>query len=249
MNPESIAELVIIEAPGKRRAVQAALSALGRPATVLATGGHFWAHPAGLRPLGVTRDFAEPGRLPDPAMAAQLQQVSAGRTVILAMDDDDEGEAIALDVARVVAGVARTLRRARLRDLSLDGLTRALRDPLPFVPAHAAPAVARRILDRLIGAACSGHGVGAGRVSVGLLAALAADPEPIIGEIDLVLPASDGGAPFRARVPVTAATLELWEERARSLESLHAAPSGRTSIAARPWNYGDTLIGVERVAP
>lgn len=241
------ADVVVIEAPGKRRAVRRALRGLGLRAEVVATGGHFWAHPRGFAPLGIDAGWIETGRSPDPEVAERLRGACAGARVWLAMDDDDEGEAIALDVARTVGAVAETLVRVRLRDLSRAGLMAAFRAPQPFSFEGAIPGVVRRVLDRVIGAEMAARGVRAGRVSGALLGALAREGSPVIGEVDLVVPASDGGEPWRARVPVTAETEALWRARAAELAAGRACPvAGRVLTVLGPWNFADALLALER---
>jgi DNA topoisomerase I len=210
--------LIVIEAPGKRAVLRRLLEVCGIDAQVFATRGHLLRYPGGLWPLGVAEDFSEPGRVPG-AVAARLQAAASGSSeVVVATDPDAEGEVIARDVWRVVRETARVVTRLRLGSLTQAALAEAwpLRGPLS--PESAREGDARRVVDRLIGHAFSQAGLPVGRVMTAALGAAVRD-EPVIGHLTLVLPAADGGRPYRAVVPVTPSTEALWAARLQTWEA------------------------------
>lgn len=103
--------LVILEAPGKTATVSKILRSLGARPRIVATGGHLAGWPSGLFPIGLR---PVPGRLDEPrrrllpqagAVAARLRNALAAipdAPVLIAADNDVEGDVIALDAARMV---------------------------------------------------------------------------------------------------------------------------------------------------
>ena len=103
--------LVILEAPGKTATVTRILRSLGARPRVVATGGHLAGWPAGLFPIGLR---PLPGRLDEPrrgllphagAVSTRLRDAIASMPdapVLIATDNDTEGDVIALDAALMV---------------------------------------------------------------------------------------------------------------------------------------------------
>lgn len=158
--------LVVIEATGKIPAYRRAIEQLGWNYSVVATLGHLHEWPASLRHSGICRgdggDLMDVGRrVARPEVLAHLGQRLAslrpGATVVLATDDDDEGHAIAADVAAVVASAALrvTLCRAYPNAMTREAIAAALAASTPYAPGAEAAGVARRRVDRVIGAAFS----------------------------------------------------------------------------------------------
>ncbi len=209
--------LFVIEAPGKVKTLEKSLKRLGMAGAKIAhTKGHFVRFPAGLRPLGITADYQTPGLSANPLVKGRLRSLAKDAVVYIATDDDQEGHLIAVDVYDAIKDLARRTVRMPLRDVSVAGVRQALERAAAVVPHTGRPAHVRRIVDRLIGYTYSRQGVACGRVSSALLAAFARRP-PIIGHVVLSVPATDGGAPFVARLPVTKATLPTWRERQAAL--------------------------------
>jgi len=215
--------LFVIEAPGKVKVLDASLKKLGLSnVAIMHTKGHFVAFPERLRPLGITSDYETPGLSANPVVVRKLQSLARGAEVYIATDDDQEGHRIAVDVYQSIKGIARRTVRVPLRDISVDGVRRALERSSSVAPHTGRPAGVRRIVDRLIGYAYSRQGVACGRVSSALLSAVARR-EPYIGHVVLTLPAADGGDAFCCRLPVTQANLTLWQARQRALLDSQAA--------------------------
>lgn len=240
--------LVVIEAPGKVRRLAALLRAAGMVVDVCATRGHFRNSPTSLWPLCLNAQLNETARQFDPDRLAELREKAAGRTVIVATDPDQEGDVIARDVADAIGDIAANVWRVHLHALDATGVRRAFAVVGTVDRAAAYPGDARRIVDRLIGSSCSGPGRSVGRIFTAALGALAVG-DPVIGHVTLVLPSRDGGAPFVARMPVTARTHALWQQRLD--ESLSFAPANAEATTVHrgvPWRYAD-LVSVAALAP
>ncbi len=233
--------MVVIEAPGKVAQLSRALRAVGVLADVWPTGGHFRQHAASLWPLGILSDGSEPGRLFDQVRFAELRRHAIGRRVIVATDADQEGDVIARDVRAAVVDVAASIERVRLNALDSGSVRTAFAAASRLQSAPAGPGDARRLVDRLIGHSFSRPGRPVGRVFSAMLKALR-EHDPVVGHVTLLLPATDGGAPFTASVPVTASTRALWEARAR--EPLPAVDAGAVVDEAqrKPWNFAQTIL-------
>lgn len=208
--------LVVIEAPGKVSTLTAVLRGLGYGWSVVATRGHFCRSPASLWPLEVTSKYEETARHADVRVQRELRVAAKNRTVFVATDDDAEGDVIARDVAAALQGVATQITRIRIRSITPAGVREALGAHEPVDPRQARQGDARRILDRLIGHTFSRKGAPAGRILTPMLASMRRRA-PVVGVVRLVVASADGGAPWRAEVPFTAAEREMWEQRALDL--------------------------------
>lgn len=240
----SPSRVLVIEAPGKVAAMQRVARSAGLSVRVMATGGHLARNPDSLWPLHVRPDGAEPERRVSAAKARELLRAAAGAEVIVATDDDTEGEVIARDVLALVGAVAASVVRVRVHAVALAEWRRAwgAREPMLPVMRGARRGDARRIVDRLIGHACSRPGRPVGRVLTPLLSAMA-QQAPVVGEVRLVIPAADGGPAWRVRVPVTAADREVWQRRAQALAQGAALMSSGTAMRqGRPWTYAELVL-------
>lgn len=146
--------ILVIEAPGKVRAVARALAELGIPGVqIIATGGRMYDLPSDR--LGI--DWKGTGLSPEwvPTGAerlARLEQVLAlnpESPVWLLTDDDQEGELIAWHVEQL-AGASRCV-RFRARAMSPEGLKEAFARPDHVHKPRAHAAIARRLVDRFVG--------------------------------------------------------------------------------------------------
>lgn len=247
-----MAPLVVIEAPGKQVAIQAAFAALGMVVDVRATKGHLLSGPDSLFPLAIAinddGEYEDVRRVRDPNRVRELLAAADGRHVYVATDDDAEGHVIARDVAQVVASVASGVERILLRRLDPKGVEQALEQRGPVKAAHAVPGDARRMLDRWIGHTFTRPGKPVGRVQTALLRALS-EQEPIVGHVVLALPSADG-KPWAARVPVTASTQALWQGRAQELAAAPPALAQKRppDVRGRALNYVDALLHLTGMA-
>lgn len=269
--------LIIIEAPGKVRAWERAARKLGIAATLVTTRGHMARFPDRLDPFGVRFErgrAVDEGRVPNPVILDRIGSALADlphkADVLIAVDDDPEGDVIALDVFRTLIGFDRSLvdriRRVRARSVTAagirDAITRAEADPgLSDIFLRAVPGRARAISDRWIGSAFTQMaGTGCGRVRAAVLGAAMlwrADPGllngvPETGEITFTARSDPTGLPFFARVPVHGEVPSVLRALAhryqgrlvpghvRPMASLSAAVAPRIGDV-RPFNTGDAL--------
>lgn len=207
-----VRDLVVIEASGKLRQLHRVLDAIGLRANCLATLGHVLESPPHLRPLAIRRDadgtYHETRRIaPRPEVHARLRealQALRGR-LFIATDDDQEGHAIAQDVAVIAKAIRpdvvpmRLLAGAVTEEAFRAALTRAQ----PLTEQLAMPAVTRRIADRIIASAFSRpeDGLVVGRVAAAV-AGLARDGVLPAGVVTLEVPAQDGRGAFVAQAQV-----------------------------------------------
>ncbi|WP_312284006.1 AAA domain-containing protein, partial [Candidatus Igneacidithiobacillus taiwanensis] len=140
-------ELVIIESPQKAEHIT---RALGRTARILATEGHFLeiaAWPKGKEPQWAESNAAFTGRL-----AVALRDAGQLDWLVLATDDDRDGEEIAWHVLRYVERLSprlllRTI-RMRFHDLAPDSLRRARASAQPGVDLRRVQAsILKRLAD------------------------------------------------------------------------------------------------------
>ena len=273
--------LIIVEAPGKILLWSRLVADLGWSARVVATRGHVRHFPPVFNPLGIRIDESAAldfGRDWDPARREKLEAALKGLPedglILVATDDDMEGDVIALDILHLVLDTCEELlgRTLRLRpgELTAHAISRAyevaFREPPRETALRAVPGRSRAIIDRWTGALLTGlAGQSCGRVRsalVGLtdrLAAMAAadDGLPETGEIVLQVQADDGGGPFFAHVPfhgtetaVIAAVARRFRNRripgrASALRPVGAAPAPRFGNVA-PFNTGDALVHAAR---
>jgi DNA topoisomerase-1 len=244
--------LVIVEASGKVDVLKKSLRAIGIAAEVEATLGHVADNPHSLRPIALNAQLAELQYQFKPEKISLLDKIgrAAARAdrIFLAMDDDQEGDVIAYDVARYLSAERGKMVRARLRALSEDELKETFSNASAHRLAVAANnGICRRIVDRAIGATFSTMGeeeaIAVGRVQSSLLASIDRQP-PSIGEFMLSASLGDGSE-YAAVIPVYS-RVEIGKYDAIAL----AVKNGLSSVvsedvadepSARPWGYEDIV--------
>jgi DNA topoisomerase-1 len=244
--------LVVIEAPGKVERLSRIFSELNVDATLLATVGHLYANPDSLRPLGIDENLQETLRAPvNPQLIAELKlKAGAHDFVLIATDPDQEGDVIAIDVYNLIRDI-KPAARLQLRGLDKKSVRDACGKLNDMDDREAWPGASRRILDRLIGGTLSDldHGFSVGRVQSALLGIINREPVPY-GRLYLKLPASDGGQPFVATMPVTRDNGEMCQallDRINMLPPCDVA-SMEPVRGGEPWNYGECVVNIhERV--
>ena len=238
-----MSDLFIIEAPGKRKTLEALLESMGRPGRVIATKGHLCELPHSLRVPTVDADFREVDRCArdDGRIQNLVTAASSASKVIIATDADSEGDVIAWDIAEAISHVCPAPLRMRLRGLDEESVRSALADAEPARKEDAIPGRTRAIIDRLIGQVFSSEGVAVGRVSTAILGMIAIyEPSPY--RLFLVAPDKNGGRPWRAytdiRDPISV-------EVAKKLASIDFPPislEARISRNRSADNLGDVLV-------
>lgn len=244
--------LVIVEAPGKTDSLRRALKGIGVEAKVMATIGHVANNPDSLVPIALTRDLHETNYAIKPERTRLIdglrQAALTADKVFLAMDDDQEGDVIAWDVAQALGDYSEKLYRARLRAVSSDELRRAfLGDLSQEFREPANNGTCRRIVDRAIGAAFSEFGtppVYVGRVQSSLLARLAVE-RPEIGRFVVEAKLSSGES-YQAVLPVTSpADVARYEAFQRQIAAGHGQVLGADEIdrmVSTPWGYEEIIV-------
>lgn len=236
-------DLYIIEAPAKRKTLEALLESMGCPGRVVATKGHLCELPQSLRTPTVDADFREVGRGPrDNARFEELVEAAGSASrVIIATDADSEGDVIAWDIAEAISHVCPAPLRMRLRGLDEQSVRSALANADPVRKEDAIPGRTRAIIDRLIGQVFSSEGVAVGRVSTAILGAIAIyKPSPY--RLFLVAPDKNGGRPWRAHTDIRD---PISVEVAKKLAILDFPPisfEARVSRCRSAANLGDILV-------
>ncbi|MBW3243559.1 hypothetical protein KUV57_12875 [Epibacterium sp. DP7N7-1] len=219
--------LIFIEAKGKAHAWTRITEAIRMPSLVIATSGHVCHFPKRLTPLGIDIQqgaILDKGRIPDPVKEREIieavSSVPETCPIIIAMDNDVEGDVIAFDVVEIILRNfkrrANRMVRVRPGPITREGVRAALASAKRIsgrrIVADAVHGRARAVTDRWIGSTFSRMaGVPVGRVRSAVLGAtllLNRAPErlsdrPETGEITFQARSSMGGRPFIARVSLT----------------------------------------------
>ncbi|MEJ7745238.1 MAG: toprim domain-containing protein [Luteimonas sp.] len=203
-----MADLVVIEAPGKLRTIRRSLADNRIHADVVATIGHVRGYDRRLVPLGISVDaddtLHEQRHVLRPNVRRFLAAaIAKADRVVIATDGDQEGHAIAADVAALVRECAPVAPILRMVPTGLDSasLAEAWAAAAPLVLVDAQPGIGRRVADRVFASAQSEPEKGRviGRVQLGLLQ-LCADGRVCRQVATLPVQAADGGRPFSATV-------------------------------------------------
>lgn len=238
-----MAELWIIEAPGKARILEGILAKLGLDAKVQATKGHFVRMPDSLEPLGIDCRLHEFARAPaDMALYQRIRDMAKeADRVVIATDADSEGDVIAWDAAEAVSDIHPAPVRVRLKGMDEESVQQAIGEAGPVRKEDAVPGRTRAIVDRMIGAAFSGERAAVGRVSTAMLGMVARD-QPTVFRLRLSAPSKDGGRPWLAECDVKAPlTMDVASRLAKldlpALDMQSSAP-----FTAAPANMGDIMV-------
>ncbi|MDA1337677.1 MAG: type I DNA topoisomerase [bacterium] len=161
--------LVIVESPAKGRTIE---SFLGKDYQVLSSYGHIRDLPKGKLGIDVEKDFEPTYVIPTKARktATALKNAAKKATeVILASDEDREGEAIAWHVAQLLE--LKNPKRIVFHEITKPAIEEALQHPRTIDENRVNAQQTRRILDRLVGYNLSpflwkkvSRGLSAGRV-------------------------------------------------------------------------------------
>ncbi|MFD1043147.1 DNA topoisomerase [Pseudoxanthomonas kaohsiungensis] len=249
-----MADLFVIEAPGKLRAFNNALRALGHAGEVIATMGHVLDNPKTLRPLqvevlpdGNVRELAR-HPLRKNVMRRLQGAISRATRVVVATDTDQEGDVIAQDVADLVRSTNPAAGVVRLQSAGIDpaSLAAALPQAGELDPHAATAGTARRIADRMLAHAYSDfdRGIYVGRVQTAVLS-LVAQGAVSRRVATIPLPAADGSTPFVLSVDVpTRISDDELRELPEQVGGIESAGSVQT-CAALPLNGPDALLAME----
>lgn len=163
-------KLVLVESPAKTQKIS---SFLGPGYKVLASFGHIRALEESLAAVGLDTDFSpkytflkEKGK----AIAAIREAAASATEVILASDDDREGEAIAYSIAVLLKLPTATTKRAVFHEITKQAVTAAVANPRTLDMNRVYAQQSRAMLDMMVGFTISpllwkyvGPGLSAGR--------------------------------------------------------------------------------------
>lgn len=180
-------KLIIVESPVKARLVaRYARPVLGKDVAIRACFGHLRDLPEGELGIDVERGFL-PRYVLQPKRADLIHElrthILAAETVYLATDPDREGEAVAWHIAQVFKAElkGKQIWRVSFNEVTERAVQKALKTPRRLDIRLVQAAVARRVLDRLVGYIISpilwkhvkGKDLSAGRVQTAALRILA----------------------------------------------------------------------------
>lgn len=240
----------MIEALGKVQALSKILDGLDFEARVFATKGHLYANPEDIKILGIDHNYQEIMRQPiNPGLLEELVLAADDADfVIIATDPDQEGDAIAKDIVDLLPG--KRVLRAKFHGLDEASVIQGLKEIGQYNEEHAWPGIGRRILDRMIGFFMTTEvNIPSGRVQSAILGYVGSKPAPH-SELNLELPAADGGAPFTATLPVNWLNEEDMQNVFEASQNLKPVPvdDSKTikAIITKPWNMGDILVETQK---
>jgi len=157
--------LVIVESPSKCKKIQ---SYLGKGYKVIATCGHFRTIPA-LANINLSTFKIKYETVKPKVVALLKKEVADAKEVILATDDDREGETIAWHVCKVCK-LPTTTKRILFHEVTERDIMRAMSEPTVLRMNLVYSQIARQVLDVYIGFTVSpmlwkyvGHKLSAGR--------------------------------------------------------------------------------------
>jgi DNA topoisomerase-1 len=143
--------LVIVESPAKAKTIE---KYLGKDYTVKSSIGHIRGLPSKNGSIDVANDFA-PKFAVDPDKKKVIAELKAAAkvatTILLASDEDREGEAIAWHVAEVLKLDPKTTKRIVFHEITKTALDEAVKNPRTIDMDLVEAQQARQALDYLVG--------------------------------------------------------------------------------------------------
>ncbi|MFA5954331.1 MAG: type I DNA topoisomerase [Patescibacteria group bacterium] len=144
-------ELVIVESPTKAKTIQ---KFLGKPYEVLSSYGHVRDLPKSKMGIDTENDFAAHYIIPTRArknVTALKKKAAKAKRVILATDEDREGEAIAWHLVAALDLKDTPTERIAFHEITKEAIEEALKKPRAIDENLVNAQQARRLLDRLVG--------------------------------------------------------------------------------------------------
>lgn len=232
--------------------MEALLRQVGIRADVIATAGHIADNPAKLSPIALTPELRETDyrfRTDRRELLDKIRSSAAhADRIFVATDDDQEGDVIAHDVARLLESRNDRLQRVRLRAITPQEIKQSFLDATrDGFAANACAGECRRIVDRAIGATFASvgtdHVLPVGRVQSSALISIAEAP-PVVGSFGLELEGSDGGI-YRCSLPVRSGedlsfAESLVDALGKGAMELKEVQEVLVPVAQR-WNYEDVV--------
>ena len=144
-------KLVIVESPAKCGKIE---KFLGAGYKCCASFGHIRDIKDGLKGININDDFSPTFQLLSTKMKyinKLRREIRKASEVILATDDDREGEAIAWHICRVFQLPIATTKRIIFHEITKEGITRAITNPTTLDMDKVNAQQARQILDLIVG--------------------------------------------------------------------------------------------------
>ena len=164
-------KLVIVESPTKAKTIQ---SFLGNSFKIISSYGHIRDLPKSKLGIDVENNFKPNYVIPTKARkkVSELKKYSKDADeIMLATDEDREGEAIAWHIASVLGIKSDDEKRIVFHEITKQAISDAIKNPRKINPSLVDAQQARRVLDRLVGYKLSpflwkkiARGLSAGRV-------------------------------------------------------------------------------------
>lgn len=164
-------KLLIVESPTKAKTIS---KFLGKDYTVLSSFGHIRDLPKSKIGVDVENDFEPSYAIPTASKKHVTELKNAAKSadeILLATDEDREGEAIAWHVANVIGVKDKEAKRITFHEITKQAIEQAVSHPRTLDMNLVNAQQARRILDRLVGYELSPflwqkvrYGLSAGRV-------------------------------------------------------------------------------------
>jgi DNA topoisomerase I len=164
-------KLLIVESPAKARTL---LRYLGKDYAIQASVGHIRDLPNKSLAVDIDNNFKPDYEIiPEKKKTVEQLRKAAdkAKVVLLAMDPDREGEAIAWHIAHLLGGQKRTIQRVTFNEITKNAVLEAVNSPGEINQNRVDAQQARRVLDRLVGYLVSkelwgviARGLSAGRV-------------------------------------------------------------------------------------
>lgn len=143
--------LVIVESPTKAKTIQ---KYLGKDFAVLSSYGHVRDLPKSKMGIDIEHDFVPQYIIPTRArknVTLLKKQAAKADNVILATDEDREGEAIAWHLVQALGLEGKPTKRIAFHEITKEAIENALQHPRAIDGKLVDAQQARRILDRLVG--------------------------------------------------------------------------------------------------
>lgn len=246
--------LWIIEAPGKVKVLKSCISKIENLAKgkVVASIGHLFCDKNPLFPVLKESPFEESEKIiKNRDVAARiLSSAIESKEVILATDEDMEGNVIAYQIALFLkkSGYKGKISRAKIKEFTKNGVTKAFQDREENTEKNGKAGRVRAVVDKAIATGLSlPPFFFLGRVQSGMLAMISNyDFDPIVGILRGRLPADDGGHFFCAKAirksELERANLTVKEINKNILPISADSPERIARRTSLPYDLGDVLI-------
>lgn len=244
-------KLVIVESPAKCSKIA---GFLGAGYKVIASMGHIRTLEEQLEAVGIDRDFEPRMRFmtkeKGKAIAAIKEAAAQAEEVILAADDDREGEAIAYSIAVLLRLDPRTTKRAVFHEITRPAVTAAVANPRLLDMNKVNAQMARAQLDMMVGFTISPllwkhveRGLSAGRCQTPALRFVCDREDQIAAHTTSSSWGLEGSWITGTKATIQAHMIDELEDEESATNYLEqvADTATVTDVTIRPWSEGAPL--------